>query len=54
MAVTKGITTCGHGFGWGNGCGLLRSDWVFTPKTHIIFLSKDITRNVFFSDSSSP
>ena len=25
MAAINGSTTCGRGFGWGNGCGLLRS-----------------------------
>ena len=34
---THGSTTCGHGFGWGNGCGLLRSDRISHQKPISLF-----------------
>jgi len=43
MAATSGNTTCGSGFGvW-----LVEKLLDITPKTHIIFLIRDIVWNMF-------
>ena len=41
-AAINGSTTCGRGFGWGNGCGLLRSNQISHQKPLSFFFSRGI------------
>jgi len=52
MAAINGSTKCGRGFGWGNGCGLLRSDQVSHRKP-ISFFFPEILHEMCFWCSSS-
>ena len=53
LAAINRSTTCGHGFGWANRCGLLRRDRISHPKP-ISFIFQEILYEMCFWCSSSP